>query len=257
MKRQQRTSQSNAVVVALALMLGSVGLLAATAAAAPQFTTQFALDECSWSSNGRNQYFTLRPGDWFLLEGEEEGEVVRVQIKVLSQTKRITFTDDEGESLTVYARVVEEREWKDDQLVEVSRNYYARCVQTGDVYYFGEDVDIYEDGVIVSHDGAWLAGKDTGAGKARPGLIMPGTFLLGSRYFQEQAPGVALDRAEHTQMGLTVKTPAGTFEECVEVKETTPLEPGAVSTKVYCAELGLVVDNVVKLVKFHSVGFDN
>jgi DNA-binding response OmpR family regulator len=91
MKRQQRTSQSSAVVVALALMLGSVGLLAATAAAAPQFTTQFALDECSWSSNGRNQYFTLRPGDWFLLEGEEEGEVVRVQIKVLSQTKRITF----------------------------------------------------------------------------------------------------------------------------------------------------------------------
>jgi hypothetical protein len=257
MKRQRRTSQSSAVVVALALMLGSVGLLAAPAVAAPQFTTQFALDECTWSSTGRNQYFTLRPGDWFLLEGEEDGEVVRVQIKVLSQTKKITFTDDEGESLTVNTRVVEEREWKDDQLVEVSRNYYARCVQTGDVYYFGEDVDIYEDGVIVSHDGAWLAGKDTGEGKARPGLIMPGTFLLGSRYFQERAPGVALDRAEHTQMGLTVKTPAGTFEECVEVKETTPLEPGAVSTKVYCAELGLVVDNVVKLVKFHSVGFDN
>jgi hypothetical protein len=257
MKRQRRTSQSSAVVVALALMLGSVGLLAAPAVAAPQFTTQFALDECTWSSSGRNQYFTLRPGDWFLLEGEEDGEVVRVQIKVLSQTKKITFTDNEGESLTVNTRVVEEREWKDDQLVEVSRNYYARCVQTGDVYYFGEDVDIYEEGVIVSHDGAWLAGKHTGEGKARPGLIMPGTFLLGSRYFQERAPGVALDRAEHTQMGLTVTTPAGTFEECVEVKETTPLEPGAVSTKVYCAELGLVVDNVVKLVKFHSRGFDD
>jgi hypothetical protein len=257
MKRQRRTSQSSAVVVALALMLGSVGLLAAPAVAAPKFTTQFALDECSWSSTGRNQYFTLRPGDWFLLEGEEDGEVVRVQIKVLGETKKITFTDDERESLTVNTRVVEEREWKDGQLVEVSRNYYARCDQTGDVYYFGEDVDIYEDGVIVSHDGAWLAGKGTGTGKAFPGLIMPGTFLLGSRYFQERAPGVALDRAEHTQMGLTVTTPAGTFEECVEVKETTPLEPGAVSTKVYCAELGLVVDNVVKLVKFHSGGFDN
>ena len=118
-------------------------------------------------------------------------------------------------------------------------------------------MDIYEDGVVVSHDGAWLAGTDTGEGKARPGLIMPGTFLLGSRYFQELAPGVALDRAEHVRMGLTVTTPAGTFEECVEVKETTPLEPGAVSTKVYCAELGLVVDNVVRLVEFHIAGFDD
>ena len=86
---------------------------------------------------------------------------------------------------------------------------------------------------------------------------MPGTFLLGSRYFQELAPGVALDRAEHVRMGLTVTTPAGTFQECVEVKETTPLEPGAVSTKVYCAELGLVVDNVVRLVEFHIAGFDD
>ena len=87
-----------------------------------------------------------------------------------SSTRRseITFTDEEGESLTVLARVVEEREWKDGKLVEVSRNYYARCAQTSDIYYFGEDVDIYENGVVVSHDGTWLAGTDTGEGKAQP-----------------------------------------------------------------------------------------
>jgi len=157
----------------------------------------------------------------------------------------------------VYARVVEEREWRNGELVEVSRNYFARCIQTGDIYYFGEYVDIYEDGVIVSHDGTWLAGTNTGQGAAQPGLIMPGTFLLGSRYFQEVAPGVALDHAEHVNMELTVTTPAGTFDECVEVKETTPLEPGSVSTKIYCAELGLVTDNAVKLVQFHIAGFDD
>jgi hypothetical protein len=256
MKRQRRISRSSLVGMSLALVLASAGLLAAPAAAAPQYTSQFALDDCSWSYNGRNQHFSIRPGDWLLLEGEDDGELVRVQIRVLNQTKRITFTDAEGESLTVHARIVEEREWKNGELVEVSRNFYARCAQTNDVYYFGEDVDIYEHGVIVSHDGAWLAGKDTGEGKALPGLIMPGTFLLGSRYFQELAPGVALDRAEHVKMGLTVTTPAGPFEECVEVKETTPLERG-VSTKVYCAELGLVVDNAVKLVNFHIAGFDD
>ena len=213
MERRQRISQSSAVVAALVLLLGSAGLLGgATPGRRRSTRSSLPLDECTWSSTGRNQFFSIRPGDWLLLEGEDDGEDVRVQIKVLNQTKKITFKDDEGESLTVYARVVEEREWKDGELVEVSRNYYARCVQTGDIYYFGEDVDIYEDGVIVSHDGAWLAGKDTGEGKAHPGLIMPGTFLLGSRYFQELASrggagprGAPQDGADRDDPGRDVR----------------------------------------------------
>ena len=70
-----------------------------------------------------------------------------------------------------------------------------------DVFYFGEDVDIFENGTI-SHDGAWLAGVDD----ALPGLLMPGTFLLGARYFQEVASGVALDRSENVEMGLRMRT---------------------------------------------------
>jgi hypothetical protein len=49
-------------------------------------------------------------------------------------------------------------------------------------------------------------------------------------------------------MGLTVKTPAGTFRSCVEVVETTPLEPGAQSIKRYCPGVGLVMDGTIKLV---------
>ena len=253
MRRQPRTSQWIAAAT-LAFLLGSVGLPGGTArAAAPQFTTQFELDECTFSSSGRNAHFSLRPGDLLVLEGMDEGELLRVEIKVLSQTKKITFKDAEGESLTVWARVVEEREWKDGELVEVSRNFYARCAETDDIFYFGEEVDIYEDGVIVSHDGAWLAGKNG----AQPGLIMPGRFLLGSRYVQELAPDVALDRAEHVKMGLTVKTPAGTFEDCVEVVETTPLEPGATSVKLYCAEIGLVADGPAKLINYDIDGADD
>ncbi|MBI1880430.1 MAG: hypothetical protein HYR94_19810 [Chloroflexi bacterium] len=101
----------------------------------------------------------------------------------------------------------------------------------------------------MSHEGAWRAGE---AG-ATPGIIMPGTFLLGSRYFQEQAPDVAMDRAEHVAMGLDVNVPAGTFADCVEVIETTPLEPGSESIKRYCPGVGLVFDNGVDLVNF---GFD-
>jgi hypothetical protein len=132
------------------------------------------------------------------------------------------------------------------KVTEVSRNFFAICSETNSVVYFGEDVDIYaKDGVtIISHEGAWRAGVDG----AQAGILMPGTFLLGSRYFQEIAPGVAMDRACNTKMNLTMVTSAGTFSGCVKVEETTPLEPGAVSIKVYCPGIGLVRDGSLRLV---------
>ena len=213
--------------------------------AADDFTDRFDLEGCSFSDNGENRYFSLVPGHRIVLEGDDDGETVRVQITVLNARLRIAFTGPDGVRRNVRTRVVEEREWVDDEIVEVSRNFFARCAETNDVYYFGEDVDIYEDGRIVSHEGAWRAGVDG----AQPGLIMPGTFLLGSRYFQEVAPDVALDRAEHVAMGLTVDVPAGRFEDCVEVHETSPLDAGGPSVKVYCPEVGLVDDAGARLVE--------
>ena len=87
--------------------------------------------------------------------------------------------------------------------------------------------------------------------------VQPGTFLLGSRYVQEQADGIAMDRAEHVRTGLEVTTKAGTFVECVKVVETTPLEPGARSVKVYCPGVGLVVDNTLRLVEFGDAAAEN
>lgn len=230
------------------LLLSASGMVAAE----KEFTETFPFDDCTFSDTGRNGYFSLNPGDRLVLSGNEGGEVVRVQITVLTARQVIRFQAEDGETLSVRTRVIEEREWKDGELVEVSRNFFARCRETNDVYYFGEDVDIYEDGRIVSHDGAWRAGVDGNT----PGLMMPGTFLLGSRYFQEVAPEIALDRAEHIEAGLTVKVPAGTFEDCVEIEETTPLEPGSRGTKIYCEELGLVVDADAQLVEFRIAGWD-
>lgn len=209
------------------------------------FTTDFRIEDCELEAEGRNAYFSLIPGDQLVLTSEEDGEEAVVQITVLQQRRTITFTTERGRTLRVRTRVVEEREWEDDELVEVSRNYFALCDQTGDVFYFGEAVDIYEDGEIVSHDGAWLAGL----GGAQPGVIMPGSYLLGARYFQERAPG-AMDRGENTAMGLTIATPAGTFHDCVEVIETSPLEPGHESLKRYCPGIGLVQDGDALLEEF-------
>lgn len=236
------------VLVALALMAWP-GL--ADGVAQAQYTRSFRLEDCTWATHGRDNpnFIPLRRGYRLVLEGEEEdeGETIakRVQITVTRQKERINFVSPGGEPITLRARVIEEREWEDGELIEVSRNWFARCVQTGDIYYFGEDVDIYEDGEIVAHDGAWRAGVDG----AQPGLIMPATFLLGSRYFQEIAPGVAEDRAKHVAMGLEV----GDFTDCVAVMETSRLDAGAESFKIYCPGIGLVLDDVVALVEYGIV----
>ena len=55
----------------------------------------------------------------------------------------------------IETRVVEEREYEDGKLVEISLNFFAMANETGDVFYFGEDVDDYADGEVVGHGGQW------------------------------------------------------------------------------------------------------
>lgn len=203
-----------------------------------EFTADFFIEQCTFSSTGGNAFFPLTPGLVAVLEGEDDGEFVAATISVLHET----FVVD-----GVTTRVVEERETVDGELVEVSRNYFAECVETGSVFYFGEHVDIYEDGEIVSSEGQWLAGQDG----ARPGIIMPGTILAGSRYYQEIAPGVALDRAEHLRTGLTVETEVETFEDCIQVADSSPFgKRKACDIKYYCPGVGVVIDDVLELVSF-------
>ena len=181
---------------------------------------------------GENAYFILKPGYQLVLEGEDDGEEVLVEITVLNETKNVLLQGI-GQ---VETRVVEESEYEDGEIVEISRNFFAICSETNAVYYFGEDVDIYEDGEIISHDGAWRAGEDD----TKPRLMMLGTFLLGSRYFQEHVPCLAMDRGEHVEMGLVVITAAGTFSDCVKVKETTPHDPDELSYNIYCPGVGMI-----------------
>ena len=114
--------------------------------------------------------------------------------------------------------------------------------KTGDVYYFGEDVDNYKDGKIISHESAWRAGT----GGARFGLMIPATPTVGQAFYQEIAPKVAMDRVEVISTSATVKTPAGTFERCVHLRETTPLESD-VSQKYYAPGIGLIKDDEFEL----------
>jgi len=195
------------------------------------WTSVFATEKGALVSTGRNAFFILEPGYQLVLENDKE----RLVITVLNETKRVDGVE---------TRVVEERETNDGQIVEVSRNYFAISTRTGNVFYFGEDVDIYKSGKVSSHDGSWLSGING----ARFGLMMPAVPLLGARYHQEVAPKVAMDRAEIVSVNETFKTPAGEYKNCVKIKETTPLEPD-VGSKHYAPGIGLIQDSSLKLVR--------
>ena len=115
-----------------------------------------------------NGFFPLVVGNQSVLEGEDdEGVLIRVEISVLDETEEVA---------DITTRVLEEMEFADDELIEVSRNFFAQAPD-GTVCYFGEDVDEFVDGEV-SHEGAWRAGENGNV----PGIIMPADPQVGDVY---------------------------------------------------------------------------
>ena len=192
---------------------------------------RFAVNKADLAPTGTNPYFPIQPGKVLKLAHGND----RLTVSILSETRTV-----DG----VTTGVLEEREEKGGKLIEVSRNFFATDRNTGDVYYFGEDVDNYKDGKIINHESAWLAGMKG----ARFGLMIPGKPKVGDKFYQEIAPKVALDRVEVVSVDATVKTPAGTFRHCVHLRETTPLEAD-VSHKYYAPDVGMIKDDEFELME--------
>lgn len=201
-----------------------------------RWTDSFSIESCTFTPTGENHYFILKPGYRSEYMGIEGNDTTRLIITVLDATEKVGGVE---------TRIVEERESVNGNAIEVSRNYFAICLQTNSVFYFGEAVDMYRDGKIVGHEGSWRADLDG----AKSGVMMPGLILLGSRFYQEIAPRIAMDRAEIVATDETVITPAGVFHRCVKFEETTPLEPKNKEYKFHAPGVGLVKDGNLVLVK--------
>ena len=192
--------------------------------------TRFPVDKSKLASTGVNPYFNLTPGHRLHYEHGRDTRTTTV----LAETKKIDGVE---------ARVVEDRETSNGQLTELTQDYYAFDPATKDVYYFGEDVDVYKNGKVVSHEGSWLSGVKG----AKFGLMMPGEAKVGQRFYQEQAPGVGMDRAEIVALGERITTPAGTFDKCLHTRESSAIEKGS-EDKWYAPGVGLVKDSEFVLV---------
>lgn len=174
-----------------------------------------------------NPFFTLIPGTTFVYESETEDGLERIET---------TVAEDKREVMGIDTTIVWDREWLDGVLVEDTRDWYAQDKE-GNVWYFGEYSQQFEDGKLLGTFGSWEAGIDG----AMPGIIMRGSPEVGDVYRQEYYEGIAEDMGEVIEIQAKIQTDFAYFSNCVKTKDWTPLESDSVEFKYYC----LKVNNLV------------
>ncbi len=193
-------------------------------------------DTVNFSTTIDNEFFPLTEDTELVLEGEDDGETVRVEITVPGDTEMVAGVE---------TLVMIETEYEDGELVEISWNFIAQA-EDGTVCYFGEDVDDYEEGAVVSHDGAWRAGENGNL----PGILMPAAPKVGDAFFQESAPGVAEDMSSVIAFGETIDVPAGVFDDTLTAEDCNPMEDAETDEKVYVRGIGLAIDEDAELISY-------
>lgn len=200
-----------------------------------------------WNLKGENLvpwghnplYFPLKPGHKHIHERPDHPDgYYRKETVVLDKTEPFNLPGI-GK---FKAAVVQEEEYLDGILTQRALNWFAIDKTTNSVYAFGElSWEINEEGKPV-FGGTWRAGELDGNGVAEPGLLMPGTFTVGGRYLFDGSESEAFGGSENMETSLTFTTPAGTFKDCVRVREQSLLDLKDITDKVYCPKGGLVYD---------------
>src|SRR5262249_45270265 len=121
-------------------------------------------------------------------------------------------------------------------LEESTEDYFAQDKE-GNVWYFGEDVKNYKKGKFTGTDGSWRAGRKG----AKPGIAMKANPAVGDHYAQENAPGVAQDQAAVVALDASVTVPLGKFDQVLQTRDFSPLEPGVVEEKYYAKGVGNIL----------------
>ena len=129
---------------------------------------------------------------------------------------------------------------------KISLNYFAQAAD-GTVCYFGEEVDIFEPGEPVSHEGSWLADR----GKNAPGIFMPNgpeDLAVETSWYMDAAPKVAKDRATLKRVGDRTVGDT-TYAKALEIADCNTID-GDCGTKFYAPGVGLIVDGFLELTDF-------
>ncbi|MGH7769701.1 MAG: hypothetical protein ACREQP_19815 [Candidatus Binatia bacterium] len=189
-----------------------------------------------------NTYHPFQPGGVKIFRGKD-GDSRSVGVHLyLSETRTFSWN-----STTVECRVLREIAFENGELLEISDNYFAQA-DDGTVYYFGEVVDNYENGVVVDNDGSWLVGgptlpsdPPTTGNDDQPTVFMPANPEVGDVFKPEHLPGIVDETGEILRVNVTVKLPAGRYEGTIKIQETSALAPGT-TNKWYAPGVGVVME---------------
>jgi len=200
----------------------------ATPAPLPQGSEAIELDPALFAGMAiDNPYWPLARGShWVYSEDDREGNVNRVEVTVLDETKEI---------VGIQATVVHDVVSLDGEILEDTFDWYAQDT-FGNVWYMGEDTKELENGKVTSTEGSWEAGVDG----AQAGVIMPADPQVGMAYRQEWYTGHAEDTAEVLSLDGSVTVPAGAYTNLLQTREHTALEPDVVEEKLYANGVGEV-----------------
>jgi len=133
-----------------------------------------------------------------ILLGNDEGNPLRIETVLLPEPKVVDVGGEKVETL-----VSQFVSYLDGRIHEVALDWYAQD-DAGNVWYFGEDVFNYEDGVVADTDGTWIAGED-----GPPGMIMPADPEVGQAYRPENIPDLVFEEVTVKTLDLTVDGPRG------------------------------------------------
>lgn len=176
-----------------------------------------------------NKYFSLPVGKKMFFDAESKDGHEKIVIEITGETKII-----EGVTTLVYLDTV----YLNSQVHEVTRDYLAQH-KNGDVWYFGEEVDNYENGKLKDHAGTFIHGRNG----AKAGIWMKAEQKVGDSYKQEYYKGEAEDMRDTVATSQTVTTKIGTYTDCVKVYDWTPLDKKSREYKYYCPQVGSLVLN--------------
>lgn len=140
-----------------------------------------------------------------VLNGVVDGKVFRTETTLLPDTRVIQWSPGQ----CIETLVSQYLAFLDGRIEEAALDFYAQA-DDGSVWYFGEDVYNYRDGIIADTSGTWLAGKE-----GPIAMIMPADPKIGDVFRVENIVGLVFEEITVTELARTVAGPRGPVEVMV------------------------------------------
>jgi hypothetical protein len=180
-----------------------------------------------------NQWLPLKPGTRFVYEGSTQEDDGRIPHGVV-----FTVTDLTKVVNGVRTVVGWDRDYKDGNLEEAEIIFLAQD-KDGNVWHFGQVVELYDEDGAYSGTSAWLAGIDG----AKEGIMMKAAPRKEALPYSEgfaPAPFFWDDHAKVHETGQKTCVLAGCYENVLVMDEFEPRKPGAHQLKYYAPGVGTV-----------------